>query len=158
MQRRVPMLLQVYDIGTWTFKGISGTHPVVVLLPSRLAGRMLHAPVKKSSKAVCVEASEGLLHELWLDVINIDTILLDPELLLSAGLVGQGQMTAGPAVPAGAPTAVPSTAASVAGAASGWVPGVGGGGDDMTGATEGGAGVGSLQGARSGMPSRDSAY
>jgi hypothetical protein len=115
------MLLQVYDIGTWTFKGISGTHPVVVLLPSRLAGRMLHAPVKKSSKAVCVEASEGLLHELWLDVINIDTILLDPELLLSAGLVGQGHTAAGPAVPAGAPTAVPSTAASLAGAGSGWV-------------------------------------
>lgn len=123
VQRRVPMRLQVYDIGIWTFKGISGAHCVVVLLPSRLAGRMAHAPVKKSSKAVCVEPSEGLLRELWVEVVNMDTILLDPELLLSAGLGGQGvaQTGSGQVAPAGAPTAVPYTATSLAGAGSGWV-------------------------------------
>lgn len=125
--------LQVYDIGTWVFKGISGAHPVVVLLPSRLAGRMVHGtPVKKSSKALCVEPSEGLLHELWVEVVNMDTILLDPELLLSSGIGGQqgglhGQAGSGGVVmpPAGTPTAAPSTAASLAGAESGRVPGMG---------------------------------
>ena len=119
---RVPMRLQVYYIGIWTFKGISGAHPVVVLMPSRLAARMSHASVKKSTKAVCVQHAEGLLHELWVEVINMDTILLDPELLMSAGIGAQGQASAGAAgasQPAGAPSAVPSTAASLAGAASG---------------------------------------
>jgi hypothetical protein len=128
MQRRVPMRLHVYDIGIWMFKGISGAHPVVVLLPSRLAGRMVHASVKKSSKAVCVEQSEGLLHEFWVETINMDTILLDPELLLSAGIGGQGQAQSangGVAAPAGAPTAAPSMAASLAGAESGRVGGAG---------------------------------
>lgn len=112
MQRRVVMRLQVYDIGTWTFKGISGAHPVVVLMPSRLAARMSLAPVKKSSKAVCVQPAEGLLHELWVEVVNMDTILLDPELLLSAGIgaYGQQQSGAGASVHAGT-----STATSLAG-------------------------------------------
>jgi hypothetical protein len=40
------MRLQVHDQGTWAFKGISGAHPVVMLLPSRLAGRLAHAQVR----------------------------------------------------------------------------------------------------------------
>jgi len=132
--RRVPMRFQVYDIGTWSFKGIAGAHPVVVVLPSRLAARMGHAAVKKSSKAVCVQPAEGLLHELWVEVINMDTILLDPELLLSAGIGAQASATPGaPAAPAGAPSAAPSIAASLTGAGSGW-----GGGGSRQGA--GGAG------------------
>jgi hypothetical protein len=128
VQRRVPMRLQVYDIGIWMFKGISGAHPVVVLLPSRLAGRMVHASVKKSSKAVCVEPSEGLLHEFWVETINMDTILLDPELLLSAGIGGQGQAQSGTGrvATAGSPTAAPSMSASLAVAESGRVGGAGG--------------------------------
>lgn len=117
------MRLQVHDIGTWTFKGITGAHQVVVLLPSRLANRMANAPVKKSSKAVCEESSEGLLHELWVEVVNIDTILLDPELLVSAGIGAQGEAAAasGLSAPAGAPTTAPSTVASLGEAGSGTV-------------------------------------
>lgn len=153
MQRRVPMRLQVYDIGVWTFKGISGAHPVVVLLPSRLAGRMAAAAVKKSSKALCIEPPEGgsgPLHELWVDLVNMDTILLDPELLLCAGLGGQGgQVQAGaggPALlPAGAPTAAPSTAGSIADGGIGWAAGGVGGAvrevDGVVGAAAGGGTV-----------------
>jgi hypothetical protein len=123
MQRRVPMRLQVHDIGVWTFKGISGAHSVVALMPGRLAGRMAHLPVKKSSKAVCVQPAEGLLHEIWVEVVNMDTILLDPELLMSAGISGHGQAQVGSSAvqAAGAPTAAASTATSLAGAGSGWV-------------------------------------
>jgi hypothetical protein len=86
-QPRVPMRLQVHDRGTWSFKGLSGAHPVVLLLPSRLAGRLAHTQAKRSSKAVCVAppAPQALLHELWIEVVNMDTLLLDPEALLAAG-------------------------------------------------------------------------
>jgi hypothetical protein len=137
VQRRVPMRLQVHDIGVWTFKGISGAHSVVVLMPGRLSGRMTHLPVKRSSKAVCIEPAEGLLHELWVEVVNMDTILLDPELLISAGIGGHGQVVqvgSGSVQPAGAPTAAASTATSLAGAGSGWVAAahVAGGGPDRS--------------------------
>jgi hypothetical protein len=93
----VPLHIQVHDQGTWTFKGISGAHPVVLLLPSRLAGRLQHTPAKKSSKAVCVQPAEGLLSELWVEVVNLDTILLDPGVLLTGGgaAVGAAGMTSG---------------------------------------------------------------
>jgi hypothetical protein len=143
------MRLQVYDIGVWTFKGISGAHPVVVLLPSRLAGRMAAAPVKKSSKALCVEPPEGgctPLHELWVELVNMDTILLDPELLLCAGLGGQGGQlqpgAAGPALlPAGAPTAAPSTAGSIADGGMGWGGAVVGEAEGVVGTAAGGGGT-----------------
>ncbi|WIA17584.1 hypothetical protein OEZ85_014409 [Tetradesmus obliquus] len=96
--QRVPLHIQLHDQGTWTFKGISGAHPVVLLLPSRLAGRLAHTPAKKSSKAVCVQPAQGLLAELWVEVVNLDTILLDPGVLLSAGGVAAaaaGGMTSG---------------------------------------------------------------
>lgn len=159
VQRRVPMRLQVYDIGVWTFKGISGEHPVVVLLPSRLAGRMSAAAVKRSSKALCIEPPPedgcGPLHELWVDLVNMDTILLDPELLLCAGLGGQGGQgqlagAGGPQalLPAGAPTAAPSTAGLIADGGMGWAAGgggVGGGGvgegDGVVGAAAAGGGT-----------------
>ncbi|WIA37804.1 hypothetical protein OEZ86_014669 [Tetradesmus obliquus] len=104
--QRVPLHIQLHDQGTWTFKGISGAHPVVLLLPSRLAGRLAHTPAKKSSKAVCVQPAQGLLAELWVEVVNLDTILLDPGVLLSAGGVAAaaaGGMTSGGA--AATPTA-----------------------------------------------------
>jgi hypothetical protein len=41
---RVALQVQVHDQGTWAFKGISGAHPVVLLLPSKLAGRLAHSP------------------------------------------------------------------------------------------------------------------
>lgn len=94
----MPLHIQLHDQGTWTFKGISGAHPVVLLLPSRLAGRLAHTPAKKSSKAVCVQPAQGLLAELWVEVVNLDTILLDPGVLLSAGGVAAaaaGGMTSG---------------------------------------------------------------
>eukprot|EP00775_Hariotina_reticulata_P007074 gene7074-7287_t len=81
---RVPLQVQVHDQGTWAFKGISGAHPVVLLLPTKLAGRLAHSTGKKSSKAVCVQPARGLLNELWLEVVNLDTILLDPEALMAA--------------------------------------------------------------------------
>jgi hypothetical protein len=43
---------------------------------------------KRSSKAVCVQPAKGLLHELWLDVVNLDTILLDPEALMAGAAAG----------------------------------------------------------------------
>jgi hypothetical protein len=94
--QRVPLHIQVHDQGTWAFKGISGAHPVVLLQPSRLAGRLQHTPAKKSSKAVCVQPAQGLLSELWIEVVNLDTILLDPVvLLLAGGAAAAAGMTSG---------------------------------------------------------------
>jgi hypothetical protein len=79
--------MQVHNQGTWTFKGISGAHPAVLQLsrcPAAWQGAA-HISAKKSSKAVCVQPARGLFTELWVEVVNLDTILLDPGVLLTAG-------------------------------------------------------------------------
>lgn len=76
----------------------------------RLAGRRYILQGKKSSKAVCVQPAEGLLHEIWLEVVNLDSILLDPQLLLvqpresitglESGAAGTAGVTGGARTPA----------------------------------------------------------
>jgi hypothetical protein len=84
---RLPLQLQVHDLGTWTFKGINGNHQVVQILPSQLSGRLqLSRPagVPASKKATCIAPASGLLAEVLVKVCNLDTILVDP-LLVSLG-------------------------------------------------------------------------
>jgi hypothetical protein len=83
----------------------------VLLLPSRLAGRLQHTPAKKSSKAVCVQPAQRLLSELWIEVVNLDTILLDPGVLMLAGgaAAAAGMMSGGGAM---TPTAAAAVGAS----------------------------------------------
>ncbi|GBF94709.1 adenylate cyclase [Raphidocelis subcapitata] len=94
---RVRAGLQVHALGTWTFKGISGEHSVVQLLPAQLAARLYLSEPKRSSKAACVHAESGLLYEGTVEMVNVDAILFDPSSLDAAGGGGGGGGGSGPA-------------------------------------------------------------
>ena len=78
------MQLQVHDLGTWTFKGINGSHQVVQVLPSILSGRLQLGGPGGSKKASCIAPASGLLAEVLVQVCNLDTLLVDPLLVGSA--------------------------------------------------------------------------
>lgn len=70
--------MQVHFCGTWSFKGITKPYPVVQILPSCLAGRLAYMALKSGGKASRVEAAEGLLGSVCVDMVSLSQIMHNP--------------------------------------------------------------------------------
>lgn len=87
---KVPLHIQVFNEGLWRFKGVPDSHRVCLVMPTLLAGRLQQPLGKASSKATCVQPAGGLQHGLWVEVLNLDRVLVDPA-LLAANSASPGQ-------------------------------------------------------------------
>lgn len=76
VQQRAPVALEVHAMGTYTFKGISGSYQLVHVCPMHLASRHTGGSNKPrnslSSKVSLVGAQKGLLHTAVVDLVDVD--------------------------------------------------------------------------------------
>ncbi|GAX82245.1 hypothetical protein CEUSTIGMA_g9673.t1 [Chlamydomonas eustigma] len=72
---RMPVQLEVWEVGCFLFKGLQKQYDVVQIMPSCLSPRLSLVKSRSTDKAKMLSQSETRLHTVWVDVININSVM-----------------------------------------------------------------------------------
>lgn len=82
---RVPVQVQVHDMGTYMLKGLSSSQQIVQIVPTCLAERIATGSKASAKKTICLKPASGLRHEVYVDMVNISEIMYNPMEFSSTG-------------------------------------------------------------------------
>jgi hypothetical protein len=65
----------VWEVGCFQFKGLQKEYEVVQIMPSCLSPRLALVKSRSTEKAKMLSQSDTKLHTVWVDVVNINSVM-----------------------------------------------------------------------------------
>ena len=70
-----PVQLELWEVGSYDFKGLQRPYDVVQIMPTCLSARLDMVTARSTAKARLLSPASGKLCTVWVDMVNINSVM-----------------------------------------------------------------------------------